>query len=63
LCAKYLANGDVIWVVGQKDKLSRKMDGVGEYEYLKEISEDTLFNTYKSALLNNTVAEPFTDFN
>ena len=63
MCAKYLANGDVIWVVGQKDKLSRKMDGVGEYEYLKEISEDTLFNTYKSALLNNTVAEPFTDFN
>ena len=63
MCQKYMADGDARWIFGQTVELAHKLEGLREYDYLKDISEEILFDTYKAALLNNSVAEPFTDFN
>ena len=58
-----MADGDALWIFGQTEELARKLGGLRYYDYLKDISEERLFGSYKAALLNNSVAEPFTDFN
>jgi hypothetical protein len=59
---KYIKSGDALWVVGQTEELSRKLERLSDFELLRDITEDTLFDTYKAALLNNRVVELFINF-
>ena len=50
-------------VLSSEGELLGKFKGLQNYEYLLGLSEDTLFTTFKAALMNNEVNSDFIGFN
>ncbi len=57
-----LKDGQVINVFKKEIELSQEYAQIDTWQYLAELSEETLWESYKAALMNNSTKLPFKDF-